>query len=311
MEARGRAQPGLENLTFNRVNYDQLLSNLEADLPGGARIGLTGPNGCGKSTLLRLLAGWLAWQSGQFSIAGQDQLGLPPERRQVVLLPAQAALYSHWTVRQNIAFPARSLATPDASQALIEELDLFHLAERKPQRLSQGECQRVAWARALNRPAHWLLADEALAHLDGPQRQLLWTVLRRRWRGGLLLVTHQLSQDLPWLDGLYCLENRRLRRVDLQQLERNPGSSWLAGQLSPENVWPGHLLGWKAGDWWIPSQGWRDDPEGTPARWLEQRGTRWKVELHGRFIWLERPQPGHNLSPDQEISAFLEATPPC
>lgn len=301
----------MENLKFHGISYGQILKNIEADLAGGQRIGLTGPNGAGKTTLLRLLAGWLPWEAGQFSIAGQDQLNLPPERRQLALLPAQAALYSHWSVRENIEFPARSLGTPDAGAALIKELGLTHLAERKPQRLSQGERQRVAWARALNRPAQWLLADEALAHLDGPQRQLLWTVLNRRWRGGLLLVTHQLQQDLPWLDGLYCLENGQLRSIDLNQLEQNPGSIWLAGQLSPENVWPGQLLGWKAGSWWIPPQAWRDDPDGWPARWLEQRGTRWKVELHGRIIWLERPQPGQNLSPDAGISAFLEASPAC
>ncbi|MFN8606354.1 MAG: ATP-binding cassette domain-containing protein [Vulcanimicrobiota bacterium] len=301
----------MEDLNLRAVSYDQLLREVSAILPAGRRVGLTGPNGSGKTTLLRLLAGWLPWQSGGLSIGSQSQLGLPPERRGLSLLPAQPALYSHWNVGQNIAFPARSPGIPDQSRALVADLELSGLAERKPHKLSQGERQRVAWARALNRPAPWLLADEALAHLDGPQRQLLWTVLSRRWQGGLLLVTHQLQQDLPWLDQLYCLEQGRLRPVELSTLEQNPGSSWLAGQLRPENVWPGPLLGWGEGNWWVPPEAWRDDPAGSPAEWLERRGSLWKVSVHGRFIWLARPEAGGNLSPDPGLSAFLEASPAC
>ncbi|MBS2039961.1 ATP-binding cassette domain-containing protein [bacterium] len=301
----------MESLKFSGLRYGQLLQDLTAELGAGQRVGLTGPNGCGKTTLLRLLAGWLPWEAGEFSIAGQNQLDLPPERRQLALLPTQAALYSHWNVQENIRFPARSLGVGDQSQGLMEELQLSGLAQRKPDQLSQGERQRVAWARVLNRPAPWLLADEALAHLDGPQRQQLWTTLNRRWAGGLLLVTHQLQQDLAWLDQLYCLERGRLVRVNLNRLEQNPGSSWLAGQLRPENVWPGQLLGWATGDWWVPPQAWKDDPQGLPAHWLEQRGQLWKVEVQGRVIWLARSQRGENLRPDPEISAFLEASPPC
>lgn len=303
MEARRGAQPGLENLIFEGVGYGQLFQNLAADLQPGRRVGLTGPNGCGKTTLLRLLAGWLPWQSGRLRIGSQDQLVLPPEQRQLTYLPAQARLFPHWTVRENIAFPARSLGTEDQSARQIEALQLEKLADRKAGLLSQGERQRVCWARVLNRPAHWLLADEALSHLDGPQRQLLWNTLGPR---SLLLVTHHLQQDLPWLDELWMMADGGLRRLNLAELELNPGSAWLAGQLAPEKVWPGEALGWRAGSWWVPSDAWRDAPEGMPTRWLEQRGKRWKVEVAGRSFWLERAQAGENLEPNPDISAFLE-----
>lgn len=298
----------MENLTFQGVGYGKLFQELQADLPAGRRVGLTGPNGCGKTTLLRLLAGWLPWQTGNLSIGSQDQLALPPEKRQLTLLPAQAGLFSHWTVRENIAFPARSLGVADQSQSLIGQLRLEPLADRKVGQLSQGERQRVAWGRVLNRPAHWLLADEALTHLDGPQRHQLWQVIGPR---SLLLVTHQLQQDLPWLDQLWVLENGQLRLLDLQELERNPGSPWLAGQLRPENVWPGELLGWRPGAWWVPPEAWKDSPQGLATRWLEQRGERWKVEAAGRIFWLSRRQSGQNLEPDLTLSAFLEGSPSC
>lgn len=298
----------MENLTFQGVGYGKLFQGLRAEFAHGRRIGLTGPNGCGKTTLLRLLAGWLPWQTGQLSIGAQDQQALPPEKRRLTFLPTQPALFSHWTVRENIAFPARSLGAADGGAKLIEQLQLEPLADRKVGLLSQGERQRVAWARVLNRPAAWLLADEALAHLDGPQRHQLWQVLSQR---SLLLVTHQLQQDLPWLDQLWVLENGHLRRVDLDQLEQNPGTVWLAGQLQPDNVWPGQLLGWKAGDWWVPARAWRDAEQGMPTRWLEQRGDQWKVEVAGRLFWLARSQRGQNLDPDPALSAFLEGSSSC
>ena len=295
-------------LTFRGVGYDKLFQGLQAELTPNRRIGLTGPNGCGKTTLMRLLAGWLPWQQGQLAIGSQDQLALPPEQRQLTYLPAQANLFSHWTARQNIVFPARSLGVADQSQSLIAQLQLESLADRKVGQLSQGERQRVAWARMLNRPAAWLLADEALAHLDGPQRHLLWQVLGQQ---SLLLVTHQLHQDLPWLDQLWVLESGKLRCLDLDQLEKNPGSVWLAGQLQPESVWPGQLLGWQPGQWWVPAKAWRDSADGLPARWLEQRGEQWKVEVAGRFFWLNRAQAGQNLAPDPDLSAFLEGSTAC
>ncbi|MBN9415775.1 MAG: ABC transporter ATP-binding protein [Candidatus Eremiobacteraeota bacterium] len=293
----------MENLTLEGVGYGQLFQNLTAEFPAGRRIGLTGPNGCGKTTLLRLLAGWIGWQSGQLRIGAQDQLTLPPEKRQLAYLPAQANLFSHWTVRENLAFPARSLGSQDHSPGLLESLELERLADRKANRLSQGESQRVSWARVLNRPASWVLADEALSHLDGPQRHQLWQTIGPR---SLLLVTHHLQQDLPWLEELWVMENGGLRRLDLTELERNPGSAWLAGQLAPENVWPGELLGWRPGNWWVPPEAWKDSPEGKSTRWLERRGALWRVEVAGRFFWVSRQQAAQNLEPDPDFSAFLE-----
>lgn len=298
----------MEDLTFEGVGYARLFQNLSAHWAAGRRIGLTGPNGCGKTTLLRLLAGWLPWQCGRLQVGSQDQLPLAPEKRRLAFLPTRASLFSHWTVQQNVAFPARSLGCPDDSRELIGQLQLDHLARRKPGQLSQGEHQRVAWARVLNRPADWLLADEALSHLDGPQRHQLWQVLGSR---SLLLVTHQLQLDLPWLDQLWVMENGSLRQLELDQLEHNPGSAWLAGQLSPECVWSGEMLGWRPGAWWVPAAAWKDSPHGLDTRWLERRGGRWKVEVLGRQFWLERPEAGQQLQPDVDFSAFLEGPGPC
>lgn len=280
----------MAGLKLEEVNFSfahPLWRGLNAAWPEGGHWGLTGPNGSGKSTLLRLLAGWLPWQSGRASLGGETLNGLPPESRSLVLLSSRSRLYSHWNVRQNLAFPARCQQLPDLSGDLLEELQLQPLAQRRVEELSAGEVQRVVWARALNRQASWLLADEALNHLDGPQRTLLWQCLRRR-KVSLLLVTHQLEQDLPWLDGLTSLEQGVLHPVNLDRLLTHPPTLWLAQQTRSEWVWPASLLGLEGSFWWIPPQAWlpAEETRGWPVIWGERRGPSRRVDILGRSLWL-------------------------
>ena len=105
------------------------------------------------------------------------------------------------------------------------------------------------------------------------------------------------------------MERGELHVVDLLELSQNPRSEWLALQLAPENVWPGEALGWAPGPWWVPPRAWQISQPGLPTRWLEARGEQWKVEVAGRIFWLSGRQSGGNLSPDRELSVFLEASP--
>lgn len=257
--------------------------------------GLVGPNGAGKSTLLRLLAGWQQGHRGQIWVGEQEVSRLGPDQRPLVLLTSQPALYGHLDVEQNVRLPLRwARAQPDRSQELLQRLSLTSLRHKKPSRLSVGEQLRVAWARALHRPARWLLADEALTHLDGEHRDRLWQLLRE-WlpeaRTSLLLVTHQLEQDLPWLDQVALLGST-LRALSPGELWEQPESLWLARQLCAEWVWPGGPLE-LPGEWyWVPPTAWQSvaPGEGWPTRWLRPQSRQgysgWQVECRGRAFFL-------------------------
>jgi ABC-type Fe3+/spermidine/putrescine transport system ATPase subunit len=283
-----------------------LWSDLVYDFPAGAWCGLVGPNGCGKSTLLRLLAGWQPWQRGELFVGSHPVHACPPEKRPLVLLTGRPSLYGHLTVRENVHFPVRCFGGADHTAELLDRLRLSSLAKCYPQQLSTGQQQRVAWARALQRPAAWILADEALASLDGEHRHILWQLLRN-WlptrHTGLVLVTHQLESDLPWLQHLSLLNNGSIQRLEPSSLFSDPGSLWLARQLCAEWVWRAETLNAGVGWVWVAPEAWTrvSAGEGWAAKWLRPatraacRG--WQVECLERTFFI----PGDPGSGDLAI----------
>jgi putative ABC transport system ATP-binding protein len=134
-----------------------------------------GPSGCGKSTLLHLIAGLLRPSAGKIAVAGRDLASLRPSEmdalrgRRIGIVLQSLHLIGALTAEGNLRL-ARSLAglPPDPGRiaALLAGLGIAHLAAVRPARMSQGERQRLAIARAVvNRP-ELVLADEPTSALD-------------------------------------------------------------------------------------------------------------------------------------------------
>ena len=147
-------------------------------------IAVIGPNGSGKSTLLRTVAGAHVPNSGKFRVGDHvlfddtENLFVPSEARGVGYVPQSYALFPHLNVLDNIQFGLRAQnpTFPQAQQqqtALkqLEQLQATHLAQRWPTRLSGGEKQKVALARALVVNPKLLLLDEPLSALDATSRR--------------------------------------------------------------------------------------------------------------------------------------------
>ena len=163
---------------------------------------LFGPSAAGKSTLLRILAGLATPQQGRITLDGQTLLDtsrrilIPPGRRNIGFVPQRAALFPHRTVAENIAFGLRHLPQPERSLRVDEMLSLVDaqsLRDRKPERLSGGESQRIAIARALAPRPRLLLLDEPLAALDAAAKPQIIDCLRRSGIP-ILYVSHDLSE---------------------------------------------------------------------------------------------------------------------
>jgi putative ABC transport system ATP-binding protein len=146
----------------------------------GERWLLAGASGSGKSTLLNILAGLLRPSAGNVIVGGQD-LGELPEAaldrwrgRNVGYVPQRLHLITSLDVLDNLLlaqFLAGLAVDRHAALRLLASLGVDGLASRTPDRLSQGQAQRVAVARAvINRP-ELLLADEPTAALDDPNAQ--------------------------------------------------------------------------------------------------------------------------------------------
>jgi ABC-type Fe3+/spermidine/putrescine transport system ATPase subunit len=169
----------------------------------GERVVLHGPSGCGKTTVLRLVAGFLAPDTGKVLVGGQvvafgGTVLINPEHRHLGMVFQDLALWPHLTVAQNLDFAlkAQSLASEIRRQRIAEMLTRVHLegtAGVYPTQLSGGQQQRVAIARALVAQPLAVLMDEPLSSLDDELRdELCEQILALHAQLGftLVYVTH-------------------------------------------------------------------------------------------------------------------------
>lgn len=194
-----------------------LAGPLNFSLAAGERAVLVGRSGSGKSSLLNVLSGFLSYQ-GSLRINGVELRELSPESwRQHLSWVGQNPQLPAATLGENVL-----LARPDASeQELHAALDAAWVSEFLPllpqgvdtplgnhaSRLSVGQAQRVAVARALLNPCQLLLLDEPAASLDAHSEQRVMQALKAASkRQTTLMVTHQLEDLADW-DAIWVMQD--------------------------------------------------------------------------------------------------------
>jgi len=177
------------------------LDGVSLDVAEGEFVAVHGPSGCGKTTLLLVAGGLLQPSSGQVTVDGEDPYRLPPEKRsrfradKIGFVFQQFHLVPYLTVLDNVAAPSLAKPEPNADARARELVSRFNLEDRirhVPAKLSTGERQRTALARALlNRPK-LLLADEPTGNLDveNAQNVLQYFADFAKEGGAVLVVTH-------------------------------------------------------------------------------------------------------------------------
>src|SRR5690349_23423238 len=128
---------------------------------------LVGPSGCGKTTALRMVAGLEEISEGEILIGEQRINEMEPRKRDIAMVFQNYALYPHFSVFDNIAFPLRTrgVAAAEIDRRVREaaaRVDLAEMLARRPAQLSGGQQQRVALARAIVRQPAVYLMDEPL-----------------------------------------------------------------------------------------------------------------------------------------------------
>ena len=197
-------------IRFERVIYQypdralDALHGISFTWQVGTTLGIVGPSGSGKSTLIDLLLRFMSPQSGQILIDGGplDQLDPACWRRHIAWVP-QRPYFFHGTVADNLrlarpqaahselVLAAKQAHADEFIRALPDSYDTL-LGERGA-RLSAGQAQRLALARAFFRAAPLAILDEATAHLDPESEALLQDSLSAlRTRCTLMIVAHRL-----------------------------------------------------------------------------------------------------------------------
>ncbi len=239
--------------TFGRANRQvKAVDHIDLTIDPGEIFFLLGPSGCGKTTLLRMIAGFIQPASGSISFNDRNITNLNPNKRNTGMVFQSYALWPHMTAIENVAFglKVRKLSKPDRlkrAKAALENVQLAHLADRKPGELSGGQQQRVALARALVILPDVLLLDEPLSNLDARLRNDLRDEIRRICKSSgitTIYVTHDQKEALSVADRIAVMRDGKVVQVGSpMELYRRPTTAFVASFLGETNMIAGSLDG--------------------------------------------------------------------
>jgi ATP-binding cassette subfamily B protein len=217
---RGGASVKFEHVTFDYPNCPTVFDDLTFEIGAGQRVGLVGASGAGKSTLFALMQRFYDIQGGRILIDGQDvtQVTQQSLREAIAVVPQDTSLF-HRTLIENIRYGRPEATDEDvwraAAAARCDFIDALPMGMDtvvgdRGRRLSGGQRQKIAIARAFLKDAPLLLLDEATSALDVQSEELIREALGRLMRGRTVIaIAHRLSTVRDF-DRLLVLEKGRL-----------------------------------------------------------------------------------------------------
>jgi tungstate transport system ATP-binding protein len=206
-----------------------ILDRVRLTFAAGPPTVLIGPNGSGKTTLLRVAMGLLAPTRGRVTWGGREHVA--PTRRAILFQrPAMLRRSTAGNIRYALAAADMPRAErPERIDALLAEVGLAGLARRPARRLSGGEQQRLALARALALDPAVLFLDEPAASLDPAATKAIEDIVRNVTTRGVKVVmsTHDLGQARRLAGEIVFLHRGRL-------IEHSPAEQFFAAPQSEE-----------------------------------------------------------------------------
>ncbi len=216
---------GIEELEFKHVSFKhqsaqyKALNNISFDVKNGETIAFVGPSGSGKSTLVKLLVGLYRPQEGNifYNKVNGKEFDFDELRNQIGFVTQDTQLFAG-TIKENLLFVNPKATETDLALAL-QKASCTALLERAEKgidtvigegglKLSGGEKQRIAIARALLRKPHLLIFDEATSALDSITEEEITTTIKdisKEREQITVLIAHRLS-TIMHADKIYVLE---------------------------------------------------------------------------------------------------------
>jgi spermidine/putrescine transport system ATP-binding protein len=220
------------------------VDSLSFTVERGSFFSILGPSGCGKTTLLRMIAGFIAPDSGDIAIGGNSMHGVAPNRRPVNMVFQQLALFPMMSVGENVAFglARRGMGRAERarrSEAMLERVGLGGASGKRVDELSGGQRQRVAIARSLVLEPTLLLLDEPLGALDLKLREHMKIELKQlqaSFGTTFVYITHDQSEALVLSDRVGVMSHGRFEQLGTpQDLYYRPQTPFVAGFVGANN----------------------------------------------------------------------------
>lgn len=229
-----------------------VLRDISLDVAQGEFLTILGESGSGKTTLLRIIAGFESASAGEVWMGAERLDRQPPYRRRVNTVFQHYALFPHLTVEQNVAYGLRVAKRPEAEIAsrvaeALEKVKMSAHAKSKPSKISGGQQQRIALARALvNRP-QLLLLDEPLSALDANLRRQMQVELKSLQREvgiSFIFVTHDQEEAMVMSDRIALLRSGELEQVATpREIYGRPATAYAAQFIGHTNLLKGIVRG--------------------------------------------------------------------
>jgi len=242
-----------------------VLRDISLQVAEGEFLTILGESGSGKTTLLRIIAGFESASSGEILMGGERLDHLPPYRRRVNTVFQHYALFPHLTVAENVGYGLKVARLPkqEISTRVEQALDMVKMtayAASKPAKISGGQQQRIALARALvNRP-RLLLLDEPLSALDANLRRQMQVELKSLQREvgiSFVFVTHDQEEAMVMSDRIALLRMGELEQVaSPREIYNRPATAYTAQFIGHTNLLSGEVkdgvarccdLSWRTG----------------------------------------------------------------
>jgi ABC-type lipoprotein export system ATPase subunit len=215
----------------------------------GERVYIHGPSGAGKSTFLHILGGLSRPTKGKVYAGKEDVYGMSDRKRSALRNRKFGFIFQFYhllpelTVLENVMMPAMikggwpGRGMRKKAEDLIDAVGMTPRIKHRPGKLSGGEIQRCAIARALVNEPEFLFCDEPTGNLDSAMREEIYSIIKKLSevrQMGVVLVSHQ-EVEKDFFDTEYLMKDGMLERISSPG--RNPEDGVREDKYAKGTIW--------------------------------------------------------------------------
>jgi len=235
-----------------RFNKREVVKGVSFGVEQGQLLAILGPSGCGKTTTLRMIAGLEIpddgeiWIEGALATRGRKAV-VSQRQRHIGMVFQDLALWPHMTVYENIEFglQANGLARSERRrriEAVLSKVNMHRYARTYPGKLSGGQQQLIAIARAIVTEPKLLLMDEPLSNIDVKLREDVRQEIRRiqqETQITTVYVTHDQEDAFLLADTVTIMNAGAVEQIGSpEEIYASPASLFVAGFVGEANILP-------------------------------------------------------------------------